>query len=175
MLLEECFQLGHISRLHGYKGAVVAVFDTDRPEAYTTLESVLIENDGELIPFFITDLSRNSKGHFILTFEDLEAEEAASYIGAELYLPLNLLPPLSGKKFYFHEVTGFAVYDKEAGLIGELEMMLDSGAQPLFKIVNTEEKEILVPAIDDFIDRIDRQEKEIHLQLPEGLLDIYLS
>ena len=96
MLLEECFQLGHISRLHGYKGAVVAFFDTDRPEAYTTLESVLIENDGELIPF-----------------------------------------------------------------------------QPLFKIINAEQKEILVPAIDDFIESIDREKKEIHLILPEGLLEVY--
>lgn len=173
MLIEECFQLGHISRLHGYKGSVVAFFDTDRPEAYTKLESVLIENDGELVPFFIEDLSRNSKGHFILTFEDLELEEAQSYIGAELYLPLNLLPPLSGKQFYFHEVLGFAVYDKEQRLIGQLEAMLDSGAQPLFKIISAEQKEILVPAIDDFIDSIDRDQKEIHLILPEGLLEVY--
>ncbi len=173
MLLEECFQLGHISRLHGYKGSVVAFFDTDRPEAYTKLESVLIENDGELVPFFIEDLSRNSKGHFILSFEDLELEEAQSYIGAELYLPLSLLPPLSGKQFYFHEVLGFSIYDKEAGLIGNLEAMLDSGAQPLFKISNADQKEILVPAIDDFIERIDREQKEIHLILPEGLLEVY--
>jgi len=174
MLLEECFQLGHISRLHGYKGSVVAFFDTDRPEAYTTLESVLIENDGELIPFFIEDLSRNSKGHFILTFEDLTLEEAQSYIGAELYLPLNLLPPLNGKQFYFHEVLSFSVYDKAAGLIGRLEAMLDSGgSQPLFKIISAEAKEILVPAIDDFIESIDRAKKEIHLILPEGLLEVY--
>ncbi len=173
MLLEECFQLGHISRLHGYKGAVVAFFDTDRPEAYTTLESVLIENDGELIPFFIEELSRNSKGHFILKFEDLEPDQAESYIGAELYLPLNLLPPLSGKKFYFHEVLNFSVYDKNEGLIGTLEAMLDSGAQPLFKILNAEQKEILVPAIDDFIESIEREKKEIHLILPEGLLEVY--
>ena len=52
MRIEDCFQLGHISRLHGFKGEVVAVFDTDRPEAYENLESVFLEDRGELIPFF---------------------------------------------------------------------------------------------------------------------------
>jgi 16S rRNA processing protein RimM len=173
MLLEDCFQLGHVSRLHGYKGSIVAFFDTDRPEAYLNLESVLIDQDGELIPFFIEELSRNSKGHFILKLEDLKAEEASSFIGAELYLPLNLLPPLTGKQFYFHEVADFSVLDKETGLIGHLDSLLDSGAQPLFKIINAAGSEILVPAIDDFIEKIDREKREIHLILPEGLLEVY--
>ena len=70
MRKEDCFYLGHISRKHGYKGEVIAVFDTDQKENYTALESVLLDIHGELIPFFIEEMAMNSKGHFILGLED---------------------------------------------------------------------------------------------------------
>lgn len=173
MRKEDCFYLGHISRTHGLKGEVVAVFDTDRPEAYTELESVFVDNRGELIPFFIEELSTNSKGHFILRFEDMSPEESEDLVGSELYLPLNLLPPLSGKAFYFHEVIGFTLQDAAAVEIGHCVKMLEGSAQPLFVIEGKNGEEILVPAIDEFIEKIDRQAQTIYLNLPEGLLDLY--
>lgn len=173
MRIDDCFQLGHISRLHGFKGEVVAVYDTDRAEAYETLESVFLEFRGELIPFFISDQSRNSKGHFILKFEDIDDEDSArALVGQELWLPLAALPPLEGKSFYFHEVIGFRLMEKDLE-IGVCEDMLDSSAQPLFKVKDAQEREILIPAIDQFIVSIDRQAGIIHMELPEGLLELY--
>lgn len=171
---EDCFHLGHISRKHGYKGEVIAVFDTDQKENYFNLESVLMENHGELVPFFIEEMAMNPKGHFIIRFEDVNSDEEASpLIGRELYLPLEILPPLSGKSFYFHEVMGFTVIDKEAGNIGICEDIIDQSAQPVF-LIRKDEKEILVPAVDEFILSIDRDKKEIQLQTPPGLIELYL-
>jgi len=173
MQIEDCFQLGHISRLHGFKGEIIAVFDTDRPEAYETLESVFLEDRGELIPFFIEGLSRNSKGHFILKFEEVDEESIAQkMVGKEIWLPLEALPKLEGKSFYFHEVIGFKMLHQDE-LIGHCMAVLDNSAQALFKVLDANEKEILIPAIDQFIDRIDREAGEIHLLLPEGLLELY--
>ncbi len=146
MRKEDCFYLGHISRKHGYKGEVVAVFDTDQKENYTTLESVLVETHGELIPFFIVEMAVNSKGHFILRFEDIDTDEAAQQmVNRELYLPLELLPPLSGKAFYFHEVIGFTMVDVEAGPIGICQEVIDQSSQAIFQI-DKNGTEILVPA-----------------------------
>ncbi|WP_421752770.1 ribosome maturation factor RimM [Croceimicrobium sp.] len=173
MRIDDCFQLGHISRLHGFKGEVVAVFDTDRPEAYENLESVFLEDRGELIPFFIDESSRNSKGHFILKLEDVDDEPAArQLLGKELWLPLSILPPLEGKNFYFHEVIGFRLMH-QGQVIGICEDVLDTSAQPLFKVIDANDKEILIPAIDPFILRISREEQLIEMELPEGLLELY--
>ncbi|MGB0177542.1 MAG: ribosome maturation factor RimM [Owenweeksia sp.] len=175
MRKEDCFYLGHISRKHGYKGEVVAVFDTDQKENYTALESVLVDTHGELVPFFIEELALNSKGHFILRFEDIDTDEAAQQlVDRELYLPLEILPPLSGKAFYFHEVEGFKVVDAEAGPIGSCLDVIDQSSQPIFRI-DKDGIEILVPAVDEFIQSIDRENKIIYLQTPPGLLDIYLN
>ena len=171
MRLEDCFQLGHISRIHGYKGSVVAFFDTDRPEAYTALESVFLEDRGELIPFFIEELAQNSKGHFILKFEEVEDEASAlNLVGSELWLPLSILPPLEGKSFYFHEIIGFELWENDR-LLGTCKSVVDSSAQPLL-VLEHQGKEVLIPAIDEFIVQIDREAKRMVLQLPEGLLSL---
>lgn len=174
MRKDDCFQLGHISRLHGFKGSVIAVFDTDRPEAYQNLESVLIDWDDELIPFFIEEQSQNSKGHFILKFEDINTEEEARrMINTELWLPLSALPKLKDKNFYYHEIVGFKMIS-EGKEIGTCQGVLDNSAQSLFQI-DASGKEVLVPAIDTFIETIDRDARTISLNLPEGLLELYLG
>lgn len=175
MRKEDCFYLGHISRKHGYKGEVIAVFDTDQNENYRNLESILVDHHNELVPFFIEESAQNSKGHFIFRFEDVDTDEdATALIGKELYLPIEILPKLSGKAFYFHEVVDFEVIDKAHGTIGKCIGINDQSAQPLFQI-KKEEIDILIPAVDEFIESIDREKKQIHLNCPEGLIDIYLN
>lgn len=174
MRKESCFLLGHISRKHGYKGEVIAVFDTDRASDYENLESVFLEIQGELVPFFIESLARNSKGHFILQFEEIEdGAQAEKFIGRELYLPVQVLPPLSGKKFYFHEVEGFEMIDQRLGSIGLCKSVLERSSQPIFIIEHPSGKEVLIPAVDEFIDEIKREQKQILLNCPEGLVEVY--
>ncbi len=169
----DCFQLGFISRLHGVKGELVAVFDTDQPQRYKNLESVFVDIRGELVPFFIEEIAQNSKGHFIVRLEDVDSEEAQTLVDRELFLPLELLPPLSGKSFYYHEVVGFAMEDLENGALGHCTKILENGAQPVFFIEGLKGEEILVPAVDAFIEKIDREQRQIILSLPPGLLDLY--
>jgi 16S rRNA processing protein RimM len=66
------------------------------------------------------------------SFEDVNTEEEAdAMMGNDLYLPLKMLPKLSGNKFYFHEVIGFEV--QRLGIVGKIESINDSTAQPLLK------------------------------------------
>lgn len=174
MQKEDCFLLGHISRLHGLNGELVAVFDTDQPERYKELESVFVEVHGELVPFFISSLIQNSKGHFILCLEDVGKEKASDLTGRELWLPLSLLPPLTGKNFYYHEVVGFRVIDTHYGALGECIGIIETAAQPLFE-VQSGETEILIPAIDEIIQKIDRQKQEILVSCPEGLVELFIN
>lgn len=175
MLKKDCFQLGHISKKHSFKGEVIFHLDTDQPERYENLESVLVDVNGNLIPFFMEQTRLMGNNKLRVKFEDVNNEQEANHmIGAELFLPLAALPPLSGKKFYFHEVIGYTAIDNTHGDIGIIEDVLDDSAQLIF-LIKKEEQEILVPAIDEFIDRLDRKVKVVYLNTPEGLLDIYTS
>jgi len=84
-----------------------------------------------------------------------------------------LLPKLTGNKFYFHEVIGFTVVDVSFGNVGTIVHINDKVAQPLFEI-DSNGKEIFIPMIDDFIKKVDRKNKKIEVETPEGLIELYL-
>ena len=90
-----------------------------------------------------------------------------------MYLPLKFLPKLSGNKFYYHEVIGFTLQDIIHGDVGIVKGVNDLGAQALF-IAEKDGKELLIPITDDFITKVDRDSRRIHIQTPEGLIDLYL-
>ena len=85
-----------------------------------------------------------------------------------------MLPKLEGNKFYFHEVIGFDAEDTRLGVIGKIVSINDSSAQPLFEIKQGD-IEILIPMIDDFIVKIDRENKKVVMDNPVGLVDLYLN
>ena len=172
---EECFYLGKIVGKFSFKGEVLIKLDTDEPETYTEMESVFIEYNENLVPFFITRSSLHKSTLLRVKFEDIETEDdAEDLIGAELYLPLTLLPDLPEDKFYFHEIINFEVIDKEHGNIGKIVSINDSTSQALFEIENNG-KQILIPMNDQFIEKLDKKNKKIYVITPEGLIDLYLN
>lgn len=174
MLKEECFYLGRIVRKFSFKGELLAKLDTDDPEVYENLESVLIDFNDKLIPFFIDSCQLHKSTLLRIDFEDVKNEaDAEDLIGASLYLPLEQLPKLSGDQFYYHEITGFAVEDVNYGPIGIITGVNDHTAQALF-IIDAQGKEVLIPINDLFIKELRRDEKKMILDVPEGLIDIYL-
>jgi 16S rRNA processing protein RimM len=175
MRKKDCFYLGNIVKKHSFKGEVVIKLDTDEPELYKNMESVFVDLGGNLVPFFIKKSSLSRSTMLRVHFEDVNSEEEADFImKAGIYLPLNLLPKLEGNQFYFHEIIGFHVIDEIHGDVGVLVYINDKAAQPMFEIENGD-VEIFIPMIDDFIKKIDRENKQIHVKTPEGLFDLYLN
>jgi len=173
MRLEDCFFLGTITRKHGKDGGLVIHLETDQPENYYKMESVLLENNGELVPFFIEELTVLKPDQLRVFFEDFSPRETSKLIGTDIYLPLSMLPKLEGKKFYYHEIEGFKAVDSTVGDFGTVKFVIEREPQPLV-VVEKDKKEIYVPAVDEFIERIDRAEKDMYFQCPDGLLDLYL-
>ncbi len=170
---EECYYLGKITKPYGLKGEVILFLDVDSPEEYADLDSAFVEIKGNLIPYFFQIQNINGDKATI-AFEDISKEEALSLVGCELYLPLSNLPKLTGNQFYYHEVTGFRIVDSKHGDIGVLQSVLDYPAQPLFQIMKGE-TEILIPLIDQVIDKVDRAQKTIFITAPAGLIELYTT
>jgi 16S rRNA processing protein RimM len=174
MRKKDCFYLGKIAKKFSFKGEVLIYLDTDEPELYENMESVFVEFNKNLVPFFIENSSLHKNDFLRVQFEDVDSEEEAdSIIGCEVYLPLSMLPKLTGNKFYFHEVIGFEIEDKRLGVFGKIVSINDSTAQPLFEVVNGE-VEMLIPMVDHFLVKIDRENKKVVMDLPEGLVEMYL-
>jgi len=174
MQKEDCFYLGKIVKRYSFKGELLAKLDTDDPKKYTKMESVFVEKNNKLIPFFIVRGSLHKSTLLRVKFEGVDNDEDTEpLIGLKLYLPLDLLPELEEDKFYYHEIIGFSVEDVSFGSVGKISGVNDSAPQALFEI-DRNGTEILVPLIDRFIKKVDKENKVILLDVPEGLIEIYL-
>jgi 16S rRNA processing protein RimM len=174
MRKEDCFYLGKIAKKFSFKGEVLIYLDTDEPELYENMESVFVEFNKNLVPFFIENSSLHKNDFLRVKFEDVDDEtEADSIMNCDIYLPISMLPKLEGNKFYFHEVVGFEIEDQRLGVFGKIVSINDTSAQPLFEVLNGN-VEILVPMIDQFLVKIDRENKKVIMDLPEGLVEMYL-
>ena len=128
-----------------------------------------------MVPFFIESSQLHKSELLRIKFEDVDDEaDADAIMKSGLYLPLDLLPKLEGDKFYFHEVMGFTVEDVNFGTVGIIKAINDSTAQSLFEI-DRDGIEILIPMNDEFINKVDRKNKTIIVDTPEGLIDLYLE
>ena len=172
MKKEELFYLGKIIRTKGLHGELKAYLDVDDPGQYRDLDALFLEKKQELIPYLVEKITPEPKLSTI-KFKDIDTiESAEKLIGCLLYLPLDILPKLKGKKFYYHEVTGFNVIDEHHGDVGIIKGILDLPNNTLFQI-DHDGTEILVPLTDQVLVKVDRKQKKIFIKAPEGLLDIY--
>ncbi len=174
MTINDCYYLGKITKRHGFKGNVIIHLDTDEPELYDTLEAVYIEQDGALVPFFFETSQPYQGTKLLVKFEDVEDEDVDRLINRSLYLPLKSLPKLTGTDFYYHEVIGFTIYDQSNTEVGTIKAVNDSAAQAYFE-VEAQGKQILIPMIDEWILEVNREEKAMLINIPDGLLEIYLG
>ncbi|MFK8265965.1 ribosome maturation factor RimM [Capnocytophaga cynodegmi] len=175
MTLKDCFYVGTIVSKFSFKGEVLVKLDSDDPELYENLESVFIALGNNLVPFFVEKCSLHKSDLLRIKFEDVENEsDADALLKHKLYLPLSFLPKLNGNKFYYHEVIGFTMEDIEYGYVGTITGVNDSTSQALFEVKNND-KEILIPMNDEFLEKVDRENKKIIVKTPEGLIDLYLG
>jgi len=172
---KDCFFLGKIVKKYSFKGELLAKLDTDEPELYENLDSLFIDLRGNLVPFFIESSQLHKSELLRIKFEDVDTEaDADSLMKSELYLPLDFLPELDDDKFYFHEIIGFTVEDSNFGTVGVITGVNDSTAQALFEI-DRDGIQILIPMNDEFIEKVDKPNKTIFVNTPEGLIDLYLE
>jgi len=173
ILKSDLFYLGKIIKPVGNKGELSIFLDVDKPEDYRDLESVFVEINGKPVPFFIDSFYLKQKKTATVSFTDVDEEFAEMMTGSAMYLSLDELPKLKGNKFYYHEIKGFNVIDKNHGLLGEVNNVLEYPGNPVLEI-NYEGKYILLPINNKFILQVDRGKKQILVEAPEGLIEIYL-
>lgn len=174
MQKEDCFYFGKVIKTHGIKGEISIRIDADDPTKYKGLEFILMDIHKKLIPFFIQKMSLHSNKAY-LKLQDVETiEKAMEFAGLDLYLPLEMLPKLSGNKFYYHEVSGYKVIDEDFGLVGTIEQVLEYPTQALFQLM-VNDIEVLIPIQDEVITKVDRRSKTIYIQAPQGLIEMYLN
>lgn len=171
---EEAFYVGYVTKTKGLKGEVQIFFEFD---GYEQLEFdvVFADMNGKLVPYFVAEskLQVNKTGYF--NFDDVDhIDKAQPLLKKKLYLPLSQMPERDESEFLYTDLKGFKAIDETLGELGEI-LEVNEYPQQFIAMVSYKETEILFPLNEDFIVEIDDEEKILTLDLPEGLLNIYLE
>lgn len=164
----DTYKIGTLTRTHGIGGELSMNF-TDDVWDRADADYVFLEVDGILVPFFLEGWRFRSDSVALLKFQDIDSsEDANEYVGADVYFPHDLTPePDEDDEYTWKHFTGWQVVDSVCGALGEIDYVEDSTANTIFCIEGK-----LVPATEDFIERIDAKERTIYMNLPDGLLDL---
>ena len=172
----DCVEVGYIQKPHGLKGEVVLAFEQEYGETFDDLDLLFVEVDGGLVPFFIEEESlrlRNDQSAICkLNFIDT-LSQAKELVGCKVHVfEYELIE--SEDQGVASTLIGMIAFDAKFGEIGMIERVDDFSGN-LVITVNHPKAEIMIPLSDNVITSIDEQKREIYLDCPNGLIDIYLE
>jgi len=171
---EEAFYIGYITKTKGLKGEVQLFFEYDNPELLE-LDIVFADINGKMVPFFVSSYKLHTNGTGNFYFDDIDhIDKAQVLVKKKIYQPLSKMPDRSEEDFHYNDLKGFLVFDETHGELGEITEV-NEYPQQFVATVSYKDTEILFPLNEDMILEIDEEEATILVDLPEGLLDIYIN
>ena len=155
----------YISRPHSYKGDVQLTLER-KIVPLKRDDFLFIKIQGQFIPYKMIGI-KGKDDEPILTLEFIDTfDKTEEIIAKEVFTDKEVLPEESELTF-----IGFQVIDKYLGAIGIVQEIVEMPQQLMLLVPYNGELKY-IPLVDDFIDYISPEDKEIVLILPDGLLEI---
>ena len=164
-------KVGTVVSKHGYKGSIKVSLLLSNIKALQDIDFIFLDIDRCLIPFKVDMINSSSDNSIIMKLHELNSDEDASeVILKNVYLDKKHSKFKDEENFFYNELLNFIVF-KDSKKIGKIVNINDKLPQPVFEIL-INDKKFMVPIHDDFIQKIDKEKKTIHIVIPDGLLEI---
>ncbi|WP_448701777.1 ribosome maturation factor RimM [Mucilaginibacter sp. AW1-3] len=174
MKIEDCFRIGSVIKTRGLKGELQAFIDFAEPEKLD-FDALFLEVNGKLVPYFVESFKMPQKNTAFIYLEDIDhIDKAFPLAKKDIYLPNKLKPKKKKGEFGLKDLLNFIAVDVNEGELGEI-IELQELPQQLIATVHYQGKEVLFPLNEAVIKGIDMVKNVVMVDLPEGLLDIYLD
>jgi len=169
------FSIGRLVAAFGLQGELILRHSLGKRTTLKGVEVLFLEQrKNSFIPYFLQKASIKDHEHAFVKLEGIDSKEAAQkLVQTPVYMQETdfkqqtaAAAPLS--------LLGFTVHDAAQGVLGIIEEVIEMPMQVLAK-VTIQGKEALLPLNEQSLVKIDKKNQVVHLQLPEGLLDIYLG
>ncbi|TCZ74950.1 ribosome maturation factor RimM [Flaviaesturariibacter aridisoli] len=172
--MTEYFKIGRLVAAHGVKGELILRHSLGKKTALKGLQALFVEEGKDrFLPWFVAEARAKSDEEVLLLLQDVDTREKALRLTQkDVWLAEPDFKKHSGKSAPISLLNYMIVEDgKELGIILEV---IEQPHQVLCRI-EVEGKEALIPLNENTIRSVDRKKKQVHVELPEGLLEIYLG
>ena len=170
----EYFKIGKLVSVHGLQGEVLLKHTLGKKTSLKGLTAIFIEDRKEsFLPWFIESAKIKNEDEIYLKLDSVNTREAAAkLIQKEIWLPENDFKKHAAKSAPAG-LLGYTIINNNESL-GEILEVIEQPHQLLCRL-EIKGKEVLIPLHQDSLKKIDHKKKQVMVELPEGLLDIYLS
>lgn len=168
---QEMRLIGKIKDAHGLRGDVFIIFFSKDYSWSDLIDELYVEDT----PYEVIKIAEHKDGLKVQLKGLTDRNQSEALIGKQIYLPADFFfTQEEDDGMFLAEVENFKVTDKTLGEIGTITGFSSNTAQDLLIVKTASGAEVEIPFVDEFVIEIDRDNKIIQMDLPEGLLDINL-
>lgn len=168
--------IGIVKSSHGLKGEVKVKPYTNYLSVFEReMDYLLYNSDKKRHLIARIDTIKNSGKHLIIHFQGFESIEDANKVAAfEIFISLDQLPDIGEDEYYFYQLLDSDVIDENDKPLGRVVDVIETGGSDVLSVFPVEcdneqepEREIMIPIVQDFIIKLDKQKKLIKVRLPK--------
>ncbi len=167
--MKDLLEIGKITRPIGLKGRIKVVSYLESPYVLESLQDVYVKHGNRIPDLYKIRKIAFKKKSFSLEIEGVEdSDTARALIGCQVFIPFDKLEKLSEGEYYWRDIVGLEVFTEDGRKLGEIESIFDTGSNDVY-VCTGGEREILLPAIEDVVKKIDLEKGFMVVELLEGL------
>ena len=172
--MDNYIQIGTLVATYGVEGELVLRHNLGKKNGFKEVEAFFLETgDGRLLPYFPLDVRIKNEEEVYLKLDGVISKEKAAFLLKKgIWLEDSLVRKLAAKNAPL-SLLGYMVVNEGIELASVLEV-IEQPLQILLRL-EMEGKEVLIPLHETTLQRIDHKNKKVLVNLPDGLLDVYLA
>ena len=163
---DDAVEVGYIVDAWGIKGGLkVAPHSSDPQALFSSRRWFLRFPQGKPRVQLLRITSAREQGDVVVaTAQDIVDRNAAEALkGAGVFVSRQSFPTAGDDEFYWVDLIGLAVVNREGVALGAVVGLLDTGAHSVLRVqpVEAEAAERLIPFVGAYVDRVSLEERRI--------------
>lgn len=168
--------VGGVVKPHGIRGEICIKSYADSPSLFERVPALYLRRGSETPRPYAVRSWREHKEYVLLTLEGVrDRDQAEALRGVTLLVDQADLPEPDEGEHYIFDMLGCRVVLEDGTAVGELEGFYENAEQDTWVITSAQGREILLPAVPEFVLDVDLDSEVITIAPPEGLLELYLN
>ncbi len=170
--MSEYIHIGKLVASFGLKGELILKHELGKKTPFKGVEILFIEElKGSYLPYFIELAKASNEEETMIKLEGVNTKEsAARLVSRNAWVTDIDFRSLVGKSAPL-AMLGYTLIN-QGEVLAPIEEVINQPHQILLRIT-IKAKEVLIPLHEASLDRIDHEKKQVHVILPDGLLEIY--
>jgi 16S rRNA processing protein RimM len=168
------YQIGKFVASHGLNGALVLTHSLGSKSTLKGVETLYIETGkDQFLPYFIKELSMRNADELLVMLEDIDTKEKARLLTPKVVWLSESDFKAQRSSGTAISLLGYVLFDKKNPL-GVIEEVIEQPHQ-LLCVVRINGQEAMIPVHAHNLIGVDAKKQRVEVDVPEGLLDVYLK